>query len=264
VTVAEFIAKWKRSDLKERSAAQEHFIDLCRLVGHPTPAEVDPTGATFCFEKGAAKHGGGDGFADVWKKDFFGWEYKGKHKALEAAYDQLLLYRDALESPPLLVVCDFERIVIHTNFTKTASATYEITLDQLGEPRNLEILRAMFFDPENSAPARPARRLPRTRRSSSPALRSPCVSAAWTPHTSRTSLTGLCSACSPRTSAFCRTRFSRASWKKLPAILRSSAGSSGSCLTQWPRAASLALRASGISTGTCSIPRRAPTLLPRR
>jgi type II restriction/modification system DNA methylase subunit YeeA len=161
VTVAEFIAKWKRSDLKERSAAQEHFIDLCRLVGHPTPAEADPTGATFCFEKGAAKHGpsigsgqAARGFADVWKKDFFGKEYKGKHKDLEAAYDQLLLYRDALESPPLLVVCDFERIVIHTNFTKTASATYEVTLDQLGEPRSLEILRAMFFDPEKLRPGR--------------------------------------------------------------------------------------------------------------
>jgi type II restriction/modification system DNA methylase subunit YeeA len=154
VTVAEFIAKWKRSDLKERSAAQEHFIDLCRLVGHPTPAEADPTGATFCFEKGAAKHGGGDGFADVWKKDFFGKEYKGKHKDLEAAYDQLLLYRDALESPPLLVVCDFERLVIHTNFTKTASATYEIILDRLGEPRSLEILRAMFFDPEKLLPGK--------------------------------------------------------------------------------------------------------------
>lgn len=35
MTVAEFIAKWKRSDLKERSAAQEHFIDLSRLVGQP-------------------------------------------------------------------------------------------------------------------------------------------------------------------------------------------------------------------------------------
>jgi hypothetical protein len=90
----------------------------------------------------------------VWKKDFFGKEYKGKHKDLEAAYDQLLLYRDALESTPLLVVCDFERIVIHTNFTKTASATYEITLDQLGEPRNLEILWAMFFDPEKLRPGK--------------------------------------------------------------------------------------------------------------
>jgi hypothetical protein len=78
VTPAEVIAKWKKADLKERSAAQEHFIDLCRLVGHPTPAEADPTGATFCFEKGAAEHGpstgsgrAGQGFADVWKKDFF-------------------------------------------------------------------------------------------------------------------------------------------------------------------------------------------------
>ena len=70
MTVAEFIAKWKKADLKERSAAQELFIDLCHLVGHPTPAEADPTGVDFCFEKGAAKHGGGDGFADVWKRLF--------------------------------------------------------------------------------------------------------------------------------------------------------------------------------------------------
>jgi hypothetical protein len=128
----EFIAKWKKAELKERSAAQEHFIDLCRLVGHQTPAEADPTGETFCFEKGAEKHGGGDGFADVWKKDFFGWEYKGKHKDLSVAYDQLLLYRDALANPPLLVVCDLDRIIVHTNFTKTVSVKHEIPLDQRG------------------------------------------------------------------------------------------------------------------------------------
>ena len=28
-----FIAKWRRSELKERSAAQGFFIDLCRLLG---------------------------------------------------------------------------------------------------------------------------------------------------------------------------------------------------------------------------------------
>jgi len=67
LNIAEFITKWKKADLKERSAAQEHFIDLCRVLGHPTPAEADPTGDTFCFEKGAEKHGGGDGFADVWE-----------------------------------------------------------------------------------------------------------------------------------------------------------------------------------------------------
>ena len=154
MNVTEFIAKWKKAELKERSAAQEHFIDLCNAFGHPTPAEADPTGETFCFEKGAEKHGGGDGFADVWKKDFFGWEYKGKHKDLAAAYDQLLLYRDALASPPLLVVCDLDRIIVHTNFTKTVSATHEIPLDQLGESRSLEILRAVFFDPEKLRPGK--------------------------------------------------------------------------------------------------------------
>jgi len=154
MTISEFIAKWRKVDLKERSAAQEHFIDLCNVFDHPTPAASDPTGATFCFEKGAAKHGGGDGFADVWKKDFFGVEYKGKRKDLAAAYDQLLRYRDALESPPLLVVCDLDRIVVHTNFTGTVSATYDIPLENLGEPRNIEILRAVFHNPEALRPGR--------------------------------------------------------------------------------------------------------------
>jgi len=154
MNVAEFIAKWRKVELKERSAAQEHFLDLCHLVGHPTPAEADPTGADFCFEKGAAKHGGGDGFADVWKRLFYGWEYKGKHKDLEAAFDQLLLYKDALDNPPLLVVCDMDRIVIRTNFTGTAPVTYEIPLEKLGEPRNLEILHNVFFDPEKLKPGK--------------------------------------------------------------------------------------------------------------
>ena len=38
MTPGKFIAKWQASELKERSAAQEHFIDLCRLLGEPTPA----------------------------------------------------------------------------------------------------------------------------------------------------------------------------------------------------------------------------------
>jgi hypothetical protein len=154
MTIPEFIAKWRKVELKERSAAQEHFIDLCNVLGHPTPAAADPTGEHFCFEKGAAKQGGGDGFADVWKRGFFGWEYKGKHKDLGAAYDQLLRYRDALESPPLLVVCDLDRIVVHTNFTGTVSVTSEIPLEKLGEPRNIEILRAVFDHPETLRPGR--------------------------------------------------------------------------------------------------------------
>ena len=57
--VAEFIAKWRRSERTERAAAQEHFLDLCEVVGHEKPGEVDPAGEWFTFERGAAKEGGG-------------------------------------------------------------------------------------------------------------------------------------------------------------------------------------------------------------
>jgi hypothetical protein len=42
--ISDFIAKWRRVDLKERSAAQEHFLDLCAVLGHPSPAAADPGG----------------------------------------------------------------------------------------------------------------------------------------------------------------------------------------------------------------------------
>ena len=150
--IRQFISKWRRVELKERSASQEHFLDLCRVVAHKTPAEADPDGSWFTFEKGASKHGGGDGWADVWKKGFFGWEYKGRHKDLDVAYDQLLKYREALENPPLLVVCDMDRIVVHTNFTSTATVVHELALDALAEPRNIEILNALFHAPDKLKP----------------------------------------------------------------------------------------------------------------
>lgn len=152
MTPQQFIMTWKQVELTERSAAQQHFLDLCEVFEHPKPADADPTGEWFTFEKGAAKHGGGDGWADVWKRSFFGWEYKGKHKDLDAAYDQLLLYREALENPPLLVVCDMERILVHTNFTATAATIHEIQLFDLATARNLEILRCVFHDPEKLKP----------------------------------------------------------------------------------------------------------------
>ncbi|NJN97681.1 MAG: hypothetical protein HC875_28175, partial [Anaerolineales bacterium] len=52
LTPQEFVASWRNVTLKERSAAQEHFIDLCHLVGHETPAKADPTGERFTFEAG--------------------------------------------------------------------------------------------------------------------------------------------------------------------------------------------------------------------
>ncbi len=58
LTPAQFVAKWKPVVLSERAASHEHFIDLCRLLGQPTPAEHDATGAEYTFEKGVTPTGG--------------------------------------------------------------------------------------------------------------------------------------------------------------------------------------------------------------
>ncbi|MBA3473502.1 MAG: class I SAM-dependent DNA methyltransferase [Rubrobacter sp.] len=154
LTPQAFVERWSKSTLSEKSASQQHFLDLCRMLHQPSPAEADPEGSFYTFEKGVEKTGGGKGFADVWYKGRFAWEYKGKHKDLVAAYNQLLLYREDLENPPLLVVSDMERYEVHTNFTGTVPRVYRFTNRELPEPENLRVLRAMFEDPYSLRPTR--------------------------------------------------------------------------------------------------------------
>ena len=152
MTPGEFIAKWRASELKERSAAQEHFIDLCRLLREPTPAEADPTGEHYCFERGARKDTGGDGWADVWKRHCFAWEYKGRRADLDAAFNQLRQYALALENPPLLIVSDMARFRIRTNWTNSVSLTHEFTLEDLADAGVRDKLKWAISDPERLRP----------------------------------------------------------------------------------------------------------------
>ncbi|MHB9048952.1 MAG: class I SAM-dependent DNA methyltransferase, partial [Pirellulales bacterium] len=161
MTPHEFIAKWKAANLSERSACQQHFLDLCDLLGQPKPADADPDGAWYTFERGVQKTGGGQGWADVWMRGHFGWEYKGKHKDLAAAYQQLLRYREDLDNPPLLVVCDLDRFEIHTNFTGTAKRVYAFNLDGLDQPANLDVLRMLFTQPDALRPGQTAESITR-------------------------------------------------------------------------------------------------------
>jgi type II restriction/modification system DNA methylase subunit YeeA len=173
MTPAEFKKKWARYSGKETSGYQEHFNDICALLGQPSPAAADPTGSeSFCFQKRVVKDAElfaledsgriaeepdterERGFADVWKKGCFAWEYKGKKKNLETAYQQLLRYRESLLNPPLLVVCDFDRYVIRTNFNGTVQETKEFTNAQIDEPWVLSLLRAVFTDPDFLKPQR--------------------------------------------------------------------------------------------------------------
>ncbi len=139
MNASDFRRKWAASQRTERAASQEHFIDICRLLGEKTPNEADPSGDFYTFEKGLSKTSGGDGFADVWLRGHFGWEYKGKHKDLRAAYKQLLDYHEALEQPPLLIVCDLERFEVHTKWTNTESWVYKFTIDDLDSDRTVAV-----------------------------------------------------------------------------------------------------------------------------
>ena len=169
----EFVAKWRGSAGRENASAQEHFIDLCRLVDEPTPNEDDPHQERYTFEKQTTRSIGARGRVDVWLSGKFAWEYKGRHKDLRAAYKQCLDYHEALGNPPLLVVSDLERFEVHTKFTNRESWTYRFDLDDLdkdsparvttgtGETppdapklRALEVLRALWADPSRLEPGR--------------------------------------------------------------------------------------------------------------
>ncbi|WP_052101402.1 class I SAM-dependent DNA methyltransferase [Novilysobacter arseniciresistens] len=151
MTPNEFIAKW-RGGGKERAEAQSFFNDMCLLVGHKTPREADPTRSWFAFEYGAEKTVGGKGFADAWKKGFFGWEAKGTGRSLQDAYAQLKMYSDDLQNPPLLVVSDLQTIEIHTNFTNTVKEVHRFVVEDLVQPEVLRKVRAMFHNPEELRP----------------------------------------------------------------------------------------------------------------
>ena len=148
MTPEEFIALWKDNKLTERGGAQAHFDDLCDLIGVDKPRDPE----NYCFEHGAKKSGGGDGWADVWKRGCFGWENKKPGRDLATALHQLTDYALQLENPPLLVVSDRERIIIHTAFTGYPDEPCEIRIEELADPEKRQILRWVFTDPPKLRP----------------------------------------------------------------------------------------------------------------
>ena len=167
MTPYEFTNKWGKSTLSESAASHEHFLDICRLTGQPTPAEADPGGDFFTFEKSLKKESGRQGFADVWRRNCFAWEYKGQHADLDKAYAQLQLYRESLGNPPLLVTCDFDRYEVHTNFNNTVKRIFrftnaDITSNSAVDGSTLtpiQVLTALFVDPYSLQPGQSQARL---------------------------------------------------------------------------------------------------------
>ena len=154
----QFIRKWQAGSpafaLNERAGAQAHFIDLCRVIGVAEPGDPDH----YCFERGVTKTGSAaqrtDGFADVWLRGHFGWEYKAPGKSLEGALKQLMMYALPLDNPPLLVVSDRLRIEVHTHFTGTPSEKHAFALEDIAHPEVQQRLRTLWTAPDAWRPRR--------------------------------------------------------------------------------------------------------------
>ena len=149
-----FAIKWQQTQLTERSAYQQHFRDLCEALGVPHPTEEDLIGNNYTFEKHVSKVSEGKGFADVWKRDSFAFEYKLPGGNLKKAYKQLIDYHEDLENPPLLIVCDFKRFEVHTKFDSQRSRVYSFDLEELRKNQPVptsavlpqDVLRHVFGD----------------------------------------------------------------------------------------------------------------------
>ena len=148
MTPEEFIGHWKGHDFNEREGAQLHFSHLCRLLGVDEPLKK----GEYQFERGAEKSSGGNGWADVWKRGHFAWENKKPGRNLKDALKQLTDYTLQLESPPLLVVCDRERIIIHKAFTGYPDEPETILIQELADETKRQRLRWAWTDPNKLRP----------------------------------------------------------------------------------------------------------------
>jgi hypothetical protein len=157
MTPQQFIAKWGPGgpayDLNERQGAQPHFIDLCQLLGVPTPG----SSGDYIFEQDTLILGEARGYADVFYRDHFAWENKAPGKNLDSALKQLLTYSLALSNPPLLVVCDRLTIRIHTQFNGHPSEVHTVLLAELAQPEKQALLRRLWTAPESFRPKKTSR-----------------------------------------------------------------------------------------------------------
>ena len=157
MTPQQFIAKWGPGgpsyDLNERQGAQPHFVELCQMLGVPTPGSQ----GDYIFEQDTLVLGEARGYADVFYRDHFAWENKAPGRNLDAALKQLLTYSLALSNPPLLVVCDRLTTRIHTQFNGHPSEVHTVLLAELDQPEKQALLRRLWLDPESFRPKKTSR-----------------------------------------------------------------------------------------------------------
>ena len=90
----------------------------------------------------------------MWYRDRFAWEYKtkGKYPDLRAAYQQLLLYKEDLDNPPILVACDIASYEVHVAFTGYRTVVERFKNADIQNASVRTLLRQVFTDPEQLRP----------------------------------------------------------------------------------------------------------------
>ena len=109
-----FSKRWKDAS-DEKSEAQSFLRDFLAVFG------VDDAAAVGTFEEKALRESGRGWMDYFWPKQI-AIEMKSKGKDLNTAYDQLkdyVLHLSAEDMPDLLMVCDFENIVLYRRTTAT-------------------------------------------------------------------------------------------------------------------------------------------------
>lgn len=152
MTPDDFLAKWQGFKGTEKAGAQSHFNDLCDLLDLPKPNDPHGMGDDYVFEKSLLRLGERRGFADVWKRDCFAWEYKKPstdQNNLVRAYKQLKEYADGLHNPPLLIVSDIGLIRVHTQFTGYPAEVMEFKIIDLNDPSVRRQLAKAWTEPES-------------------------------------------------------------------------------------------------------------------
>jgi hypothetical protein len=110
-----FTKRWKDA-ANEEAQAQSFQIDLLRVFGIKDPEAIGD------FEYKVPLEDGRNGYIDYFWKKRIAIEMKSRGKDLSAAYEQLKTYvfhLPAEQIPDLLMVCDFETIVLHHRSTGT-------------------------------------------------------------------------------------------------------------------------------------------------
>ena len=133
-----------------------------------TPAEGDPNGDFFTFEKSLKKESGRLGFADVWRRELLRMGVQGTTRRPGQGVCPAAAVPGVTGKPSTPGgTCDFDRYEVHTNFNNTVKRIYrfsnaDIMSDSAVDDSTLapiQVLRALFEDPYSLQPDQSQARL---------------------------------------------------------------------------------------------------------